>query len=88
MEKGVVSLLIFIPKNPVFNNATSSFSVKGKLGGVNVDKILFSFYDTSNGERKGVDIDCDVLNKAEEDFQLKCEPETNLTGYIYESKYL
>ena len=80
-----IDRVILLNQGEIFNNDTSSFSVKGKLGGVNVDKILFSFYDTSNGERKGVDIDCNVLNKAEEDFQLKCEPETNLTGYIYES---
>ena len=80
-----IDKIILLNQGEVFNNDTSSFSVKGKLGGVNVDKILFSFYDTSNGERKGVDIDCDVLNKTEEDFQLRCEPESNLTGYIYES---
>jgi hypothetical protein len=68
----------------VFNNDSSTFSIRGQLKGVNSDTIPFTFVDKSKGEEDAslVNVRCNVTNKDENDFQIKCDPETDLQTYI------
>ena len=68
----------------VFNNDSSTFSIRGQLKGVDSDTIPFTFVDKSKGEEDAslVNVRCNVTNKDDNDFQIKCDPETDLQTYI------
>ena len=80
---GVVTL----NEGRILDNNTDTFWIKGKMKDLNVDKIPFTFYDVYTKERMGYDVTCDVINREENNFQLKCTPpdDMNLTGYLYQS---
>ena len=79
-----VSKIISLQNGVVFNNDTSTFSIRGKLKGIDTDTIPFSFLDKSKGENDTtkVNVRCTVINKDEDDFQIKCDPDVDLQTYI------
>ena len=79
-----VSKIISLQNGVVFNNDTSTFSIRGQLKGIDTDTIPFSFLDKSKGENDTtkVNVRCTVINKDEDDFQIKCDPDVDLQTYI------
>ena len=79
-----VSKIISLQNGVVFNNDTSTFYIRGQLKGVDTDTIPFSFVDKSKGENdtSRVNVRCTVINKDEDDFQIKCDPDVDLQTYI------
>ena len=80
-----ISKIKSLQNGVVFNNDTTTFSIRGQLKGIKeVNSIPFSFVDKSKGENdtKRVDVQCNVIKDDEEDFQIKCTPEADLETYI------
>ena len=79
-----VSKIISLQNGVVFNNDTSTFSIRGQLKGIDTDTIPFTFVDKSKGENDTtkVNVRCTVINKDEDDFQIKCDPDEDLQAYI------
>ena len=80
-----ISKIKSLQNGVVFNNDTTTFSIRGQLKGIKeVNSIPFSFVDKSKGENdaKRVDVQCNVTKDDEEDFQIKCTPEADLETYI------
>lgn len=91
IEKLKITSAVFLSEGKVFNNDTTLFFIKGRLEGDNSelvsleDKITFTFYDTSQNVIRAVNVECDILNKIIDDFQIRCQPNQNLTAHIYEA---
>ena len=79
-----ISKIKTLENGVVFNNDSSTFSIRGQLKGVDSDTIPFTFVDKSKGEEDAslVNVRCNVTNKDDNDFQIKCDPETDLQTYI------
>jgi len=79
-----ISKIKTLENGVVFNNDSSTFSIRGQLKGVDSDTIPFTFVDKSKGEEDAslVNVRCNVTSKDDNDFQIKCDPETDLQTYI------
>ena len=88
-----VNKFVTLNNGYVFSNDSEIFYIRGNLEGQHSDKIAdknqinFTFSDFSNVEEniKFVNVICLVTNHDLDNFELKCEPEGNLTSHLYES---